>query len=128
MPQTPSNSNLPVLTKAYFCIDDGPLYEGFHVASRRWNGWATPVFELDVAKEIAKSATTPDYVLSFVERENKFTLTDHQSEDFNDEFAASEFLFEGKVMVAYPIGSGSWCWDDYDQPEDASRDNASPRG
>lgn len=128
MSQPSSKTDLPELTKAYFCIDDGPLYEGFHVASKRWNGWATPLFELDVAKEIAKSATTPDFVVSYVETENRFTLTDLQSEDFNDVFAAEEFLFEGKVIVAYPIGSGSWCWDDYDHPEDANRDQDSPRG
>lgn len=114
------------IVNSYFCVDSGALYEGFHVPSCRWNGWATPMFELDVAKKIALDTYSDDYHIRWIDEANAFELVDkHSGEPDPWFFKAESIVVSGEQKTVYAIGSGFWCWDDYDSPEHGSSDGLS---
>lgn len=126
---TEFNSNqLPV--PAYFCVDEGPVFQGYHVPSKRWNGWATPMFELSVAKQIATHACTEDFRVIWEEDEKRFVVNsaDHYEGEPPEEYRQITVNVDGKDMDLYALGSGSWCWDDYERLEDTPSYYLSPRG
>lgn len=54
------------MVKDRFQIDNSPSFEGWHNPTHRWNGWATPLFTLEVVQEIIKDfgCSLEDFTLS----------------------------------------------------------------
>ena len=48
-------------TKAFFNIGNSEYYEGYYDKEVRWNGWARPYFEKEIADCIAHNFSSSDY-------------------------------------------------------------------
>ena len=94
--------------KSKFQIGNGLIYEGY-TDGNHWNGWARPWFTREVAEQIAKEVNTdaPNTEMYYVGLIDAFVYK-------ADDVEAPE-VFKGKMcgdMLLYPIGNGSWIWDD----------------
>ena len=114
----------------------------------RWNGWATPAFEKDVAERVLRAMTgwtsEPEMAWRYVPETDTFWMYSQFSLPEDDpwvvrgqvpppgegdpEMLAWEdwtgkdiTLPDGSVKHVYGIGSHSWCWWDYDDQDDGSR-------
>jgi hypothetical protein len=101
------------LKKAWFTIDglEDNSYEGY-TEGQTWNGWQCPLFELDVALQIAKDLNQVngeiDSKIVFDEKTHEFINEDYEyPKEQWESFAASEY--EGKKLFA--LGSYGWCWE-----------------
>lgn len=101
--------------KAYFNIGNTEYYEGYHIKSNRWNGWARPYFEKCIAElfinnfstnnfQIVYDKYTDCYICKTLEN-NKVIQTDIAEKMTID-------TIEGTKDV-YDFGSIGWTWDDY---------------
>ena len=108
--------------KAYFNIDNGDYYEGYHIPENRWNGWATPKFEKNIADLIAHNFSTKDYKINYDKENNCYIIIDE-----NNEVEKVEKLTintkDGKKEV-YDFGSVGWTWDSYTLDEVKESHNA----
>ena len=76
----------------------------------RWNGWAQPCFERNAADVVAKDI--PD--MKFDPARNAYVLPADPEcgRDEEEVFGAMSLpTFKGLITV-WPIGAGSWCWDE----------------
>ncbi|PSU31707.1 hypothetical protein [Photobacterium lutimaris] len=101
--------------KGVFSLDGEFVYEGYSIAEKRWNGWAIPVFELSVAKEIMKkvnSELSEWYEVSRNDDEQYFEVIEKDWEQTNrlDEFTIN---VEGKDITVVHFMGGNWTWDDH---------------
>ena len=102
----------PTYIECNFSFDDGcdesPIYKGY-TDGKRWNGWAMPYFEEEVAKSVvANSANIGDDFRHIPEHDMfimKFLMQDEE-----ETFEATEILINGEVKKVYAIGAGSWTW------------------
>ena len=78
------------IKKAYFNIDGSDYYEGYYDKNVRWNGWAIPFFEKDIANSLENGKVVESYIA------NKLILD----------------TIDGKKEL-YDFGSAGWTWDDY---------------
>lgn len=112
---------ISIKQKGYFGIDvNNEYYEGYSDPSFRWNGWACPYFEKNVADYIAKKVSVnEDYCLYYDEEQDKYLL--YESEDGKlvetDYFEKRIINTPEGIKEVYPIGAGSWIWDDYSLSE-----------
>jgi hypothetical protein len=99
----------PTLRPAWFEIDGGPRYRGYHRGDR-WNGWAMPYFTLEAGKAIMERWEGSDVPLTYDENATAFTAAFEDPEVYEGEV----HTIEGRAEILYPIGAGSWCWDAYE--------------
>ncbi len=98
------------LVKTRFAIDvesDNDAFEGYHNPNHRWNGWATPLFTLEVLTEIIKACSTEDYPIVFE--------ADYVPSDETDE--TTSVILSSKLTS--PSGeelymTDGWCWVELD--------------
>ncbi|MFN9470945.1 hypothetical protein, partial [Acidovorax sp.] len=69
---------------------------------RRWNGWAMPHFDLEVAKQLL--AHMDD--LRYDAEKDAFVNTS----DDDEIFEATTVKVDAISIKVYPIGAGCWCW------------------
>jgi len=101
--------------KAYFNIGNNQYYEGYHIKDSRWNGFATPSFEKEIADIIAHNFSTSNFKINYDKKKNCYVIKEY--EDFK---VVNTYSFEkvtidthdGKKEV-YPLGAYYWTWDDY---------------
>jgi len=91
------------MIKGRFTIDDGPVYEGYHVFGQCWNGWEMPYFTRDIAEQILKDC--PDDV---PQDEGGYAGYNFPLEDAKEIIDLENPI--GKLVV-WGIGAGGWCWD-----------------
>ena len=111
------------LKKSYFSIDIcDEYYEGYHNPNFRWNGWAVPYFTKEVADIIKNNMSSDDLEITYDKEKDQYVAI------FNNNIEEKEVyekeiidMPEGKIEV-YPIGAGSWIWDDYSL-EDVKKDS-----
>lgn len=89
--------------KADWLPDDLKLYA--YSQGRRWNGWAMPWFELAAAKELLQYINE----LRWNAEPDEFRLTPGEPEDA---WKGEDVQVGNRTLHLYPIGAGSWCWDD----------------
>lgn len=95
------------------------VFEGY-TSGRLWNGWATPVFELDAALRIADAfrvQVSPDgpYLADYDADGDTFVFQD----PYDDEpvtYASMSLLVDGGPVTVYPLGTDVWTWQERDRP------------
>ena len=78
-----------------------------HTDGRDWNGWAHPHFTFEVAQLIA-DCFSESQTAYYDAATDEFVF---ENEDDEERFGAVEI--EGQKL--YPIGAGSWIWEEVDQ-------------
>jgi len=97
----------PRWRKAMFSLNDGPDFEGYHWG-HRWNGWACPMFTLEVAHEIAEWME----MRIEIDAQNRVIITDENCTDEPDVNEGDKRARNGiPTMTLYGIGACGWCWD-----------------
>ena len=104
-----------ILKKAYFSIGNTEYYEGYHIESMRWNGWARPYFEKCIANLFVKNFSTRDFQITYDKNEDCYICKTLE----NDKVIETEIV-EKKIIQTkdgtkdvYDFGSVGWTWDDY---------------
>jgi hypothetical protein len=69
---------------------------------RRWNGWAMPYFEFEVAKQLLDHMDD----LRYDADKDAFVNTS----DDDETFEATTVEVDAISIKVYPIGAGCWCW------------------
>lgn len=99
-------------TKNFFSVEgfENEIFEGIHENSRRWNGWAMPLFNLDNAKKIIASQDLEDCV--------KFEMSYYEISEYPKgviERHADGVEFYRCVILGgveyYKIGFMNWTWE-----------------
>ena len=95
------------MIKMKFEIYGGYSYIGYS-EGKTWNGWQCPLFDMEVALQIAKDFSAVNDYLVYDEATDSFK---YKTEDYADgEFDTfSSVMKDGKKF--YAIGAFSWCWD-----------------
>lgn len=105
----------PIFHRGRFEIEG--VDEGFAGWSdgRAWNGWAMPYFEFDEAENVI-AAVSPDSA-RYHEDLDAFVA---KNQDDEDETWASETIAlpDGGQVKVYPIGAGSWIWDEAEEGDE----------
>ena len=103
----------PTLTRARFCLDESPAWEGWHVVGDTWNGCENPSFTLDTVRDIVAwlEATRVDFGIPF-----RIDVTDDgRVLDFTVYGDGSPYEVDtittddGRVL--YALGNNGWVWD-----------------
>jgi hypothetical protein len=101
------------MQKGTFVIEDwfGP-YPGY-TTGERWNGWATPYFEYDVARQMVEDwkAVDPDKMAAYYDIDTDQCCFRYADEDW-DCFPPAIHEIDGQTRKLYPIGAFCWIWDD----------------
>ncbi|MEA3208550.1 MAG: hypothetical protein QOE70_1607 [Chthoniobacter sp.] len=111
----------PVFRHALFAIE-GIVgdFEGWS-DGRHWNGWAMPHFEFSQAERVV-AALDPDKGRYDAAADAFITITtDGEKEMWTGEMIA---LPDGGTAKVYPVGAGSWIWDEGGTP---GSDDPQPR-
>ena len=103
-----------------FGIEDwmGP-FPGYS-QGRRWNGWACPVFPLESAHKIVehcnREAEKHGGELSRYDAQADVFLIWNEGQDEPDVFMGDDIVVDGKVVRVYHVGTGSWTWEEAEEP------------
>tara|TARA_R110002110_G_scaffold330457_1_gene541709 strand:+ start:128 stop:673 length:546 start_codon:yes stop_codon:yes gene_type:complete len=100
----------PTWRKAKFSIGGDREFEGYHWGNN-WNGWACPMFTLEVAREIAADFQCPEMRIE-VDGQDRVVITHEEFPEETDVDEGDTRVRHGiPTMKLYGIGSHSWCWD-----------------
>lgn len=112
---------IKIHNKAYFTIDSFHKYfEGYHIPNQRWNGWAMPYFEKEVADKVILE--THSINIKYEEEKERYFVVE---EDGFSYYIDKEIIdTEDGEKEVYGIGSGSWIWDYYSLEEVKTREDA----
>ena len=103
------------IEKAYFNIGNSEYYEGYHIKNRRWNGFATPSFEKNIADLIAHNFSTSDFKINYDEKKDCYCITVYEHGKLIENYKFEKKTIntaDGKKEV-YSLGAYYWTWDDY---------------
>lgn len=90
---------------------DGETFEAY-TDGEDWNGWARPYFTFDSARQLVAAWIGQGWKAAYNEDEDTFSFeeaTDGEVEKF------PPVVVDGRKL--YPIGAGSWIWEDNRMPE-----------
>lgn len=110
---------LPVYRVGMFQLDDiwpDHSFEGY-TSGRRWNGWACPVFEKDVAMLLVK-ALQKEHSKKEYARYNKETDTFEIWDEGEEEhvlYPPVEITVGEKKRKVYEIGTAFWTWSELEK-------------
>ena len=99
--------------KDQFSTDGENFYEGYHIPTERWNGFATPVFDKKTTLKILRDVNKQDKNMAYKAEGDKIFIWDkHNSPDVEDweEVGPLNITIDGMNM--YGPGSYSWIWDE----------------
>lgn len=101
------------MSKQYVCdsftLDELGEWQGVHIPSERWNGWACPWFTLETCREIA------EVINALPDNEEKIVVTESQVFSVyigNGEEEVTEV--EPSIIAGaefFPLGSWGWVWE-----------------
>jgi hypothetical protein len=100
------------MRKAKFSLEgfDG-VFEGY-TFGQRWNGWQVPYFTKEVGLKIMEAMAEDEGNHPKYDEERDMFVVSNDYDDATEEFPAMEFAGDGEIHKLYPIGSGSWVWDE----------------
>lgn len=104
--------NIEVHEKAYFNSDSNRFYEGYHINNIRWNGFATPCFEKQVADIIANDCSTYDFKIGYDEEKDSYVVTEYEGINILNTYSFEKEIIstpDGRKEV-YSLGAGYWTW------------------
>ena len=98
--------------KTIFTIGDvDGAYIGY-TSGRRWNGWATPYFELAEATEVMQDFNKcADNLMKYDETYDQFYVWDEGNDDY-EMWQGNDYETDEGIKHLYDIGAYSWVWDD----------------
>lgn len=115
------------LTPGLFTITGDKSYPGWHDPNKKWNGFATPVFDKKTAIKILEDSVEYDKNLKKESGHPKDSIFEFKEEKDALFYKQPEFTDEGwvevkplnifvddKKIVAYPLGSYEWVWEEAD--------------
>ena len=103
------------IKKPYFNIDGSDYYEGYYDKNVRWNGWAIPFFEKDIADIISRNFSSPDYLIVYDKEIDSYICNSLENGKVVESYIANKLILDtidGKKEL-YDFGSAGWTWDDY---------------
>ena len=103
-----------VARKTKFTIEGEKVYEGF-TFNQYWNGWEMPMFEFEVAKQMAKDFDDIEGSIKLTYDQAQDTFFYHDDEDDEDVEPYGEkghdiIDEDGNPHHVYDIGAASWIW------------------
>jgi hypothetical protein len=106
------NTNI-IYRESYFAWDMADLaYRGYRNPNYNWNGFAVPLFDLDVAKVIAKELSNEE--ISFTYDEEANTFIERQEGDDEQYIIGSQIIeIDGEKKEVFLFGDG-WTWMELD--------------
>ena len=112
--------------KAYFNIGSNEYYEGYYIKDNRWNGWARPYFEKNIADLFVNNFSTVNFEIVY----DKYTDC-YICKTLENGIVISTDIAEKKTIntkdgekEVYDFGSIGWTWDDYTLDEIKDKENA----
>lgn len=108
------------LRRGMFSIDDGGgdtalgPYAGY-TRGQTWNGWACPYFTKEVADQLAalwNREPTNGMGCTYDAASDTYTFLDTQNDMEPDTYTGEDHEVNGQTLRLYPIGNGSWVWDE----------------
>lgn len=99
----------PITVSADF-LEDGRQLAAYG-NGRRWNGWAMPMFDRAVGLELCRACPNIRYDLA----RDAFVADMGEGEE-PEVYTATTVTVSGQELKVYPIGAGSWIWDEVEQP------------
>jgi hypothetical protein len=105
---------METLRNTTLTIDDAVFFEGY-TAGRTWNGWACPYFPREVGAQIVAHWTRtgePTLQAHYDAATDAFVFADTAAGGAPETFPSETHLVGGRPMTLYPIGNGSWIWDE----------------
>jgi hypothetical protein len=104
-----SRAELPPFLPATFSCDAFSDELPGYTNKQRWNGWSMPYFPLTSGKALEK--LLPD--LKFDEAQDAFVYSPEGGDV--EAFPSTVIRVFDRDLKVYPIGAGSWCWDQVDE-------------
>ncbi len=96
------------MVKGQFQIDDGPIFEGYHVLGQCWNGWEMPYFTREVAEQILTAY--PDDIPD--PEDDEYTGYYNYSFPMDDAKIIIDPDNTSQTLTLWGIGAGGWVWDE----------------
>ena len=106
---------IEIQEKGYFNLDSREYYEGYHIKDNRWNGFATPSFEREIADIIAHNCSTSDFKIGYDEERDCYIVTEYEGITILNTYCFEKHVIdttEGRKEV-YSMGAYYWTWNDY---------------
>jgi hypothetical protein len=101
------------MRKTLFQINDGPIYMGY-TSGARWNGWATPYFQLEEAQKLqAEWSQSEDLTIVYDVTKDAFVCK-YEDDDQPYIWEGEDIQTEDGIKHLYGIGAYSHIWDDLD--------------
>lgn len=113
------------MEKAYFNIESSEYYEGYHIDSERWNGWARPYFEKAIAELIAHNFSASDYEIVYDKYTDCYICKNIENGRVVETETIEKIVIDtkdGKKEV-YDFGWVGWTWDSYTLDEIKNKEN-----
>jgi hypothetical protein len=84
-----------------------------YTSGARWNGWATPCFEIDEALAVMKefNADDPEFPMFYDKTTDSFCIDNTEDKIF-EEWKGENIETEDGIKHLYDIGAYSWVWED----------------
>lgn len=101
--------------KAYFNIGSNEYYEGYHIDSIRWNGFARPYFERYIADLFVNNFSTSDYQIVYDKYTDCYICKTLENDKVTQIDIAEKTIIDTKdgTKEVYNFGSVGWTWDSY---------------
>ena len=98
--------------KALFTIDGFKYPHIGFTEGKRWNGWATPFFEIDEALKVMEefNATEPEFPIAYNKETDTFTVEEIGGGN-GDEWKGTNYNTDEGIKHLYGIGAYSWVWE-----------------
>ena len=100
--------------RTIFTIDGiAPAYIGY-TSGRLWNGWGTPLFEINEAFQVMEEYNKyNDNPMQYDERLDKFFINDPEGLQYEplDEWKGKNLVTDDGIKHLYGIGAYCWVWD-----------------
>lgn len=100
------------MQKALFTIDGFKYPHIGYTEGKRWNGWATPHFEIDEALAVMEefNACEPEFPILYNEGIDTFTVEEISGGN-GDQWKGTNHHTDEGIKHLYSIGAYSWVWE-----------------
>lgn len=102
-----------MMQKRLFTIDGFKYPHIGYTTGTRWNGWATPYFEVDEALKVMEefNATDPEFPITYDKETDTFSIEEIGGGN-GDKWKGTNYLTDEGIKHLYGIGAYSWTWED----------------
>lgn len=101
------------MKKVLFTIDGFQHPHIGYTKGDRWNGWATPYFEIDEALKIMEefNSCDPEFPITYNKETDTFNIEEVGGGN-GDEWKGTNYSTNDGIKHLYAIGAYSWVWED----------------